>query len=176
MRSAHAKHARGAGRQRVQLGAPIEPPVEAAALLEPIVQSTRPEPIAIHRDDSDPLAALELRLREIEERSYLDRKATAPACAFLEAGLGRCDGRVMEASASGGVADDPQGMKKGKSVSADAAARGAGKLTADVSDSAVDFFQKRGFAPQTRNTRTVGGEWLANTTMEKKLAAKEKAP
>ena len=57
-----------------------------------------------------------------------------------------------------------------------AAARGAGKLTADVSDSAVDFFQKRGFAPQTRNTRTVGGEWLANTTMEKKLAAKEKAP
>ena len=35
---------------------------------------------------------------------------------------------------------------------------------------------KRGFVPQTRNTRTVGGEWLANTTMEKKLAAKEKAP
>jgi putative acetyltransferase len=57
-----------------------------------------------------------------------------------------------------------------------ASARGAGKLTADVSDSAVDFFQKRGFVPQTRNTRTVGGEWLANTTMEKKLAAKEKAP
>lgn len=57
-----------------------------------------------------------------------------------------------------------------------AAARGAEKLTADVSDSAVDFFQKRGFVPHTRNTRTVGGEWLANTTMEKKLAAKEKAP
>jgi putative acetyltransferase len=56
-----------------------------------------------------------------------------------------------------------------------AAARGAGKLTADVSDSAVDFFRKRGFVPQTRNSRPVGGEWLANTTMEKKLAAKEKA-
>ena len=56
-----------------------------------------------------------------------------------------------------------------------AAARGAGKLTADVSDSAVDFFRKRGFVPQTRNTRPLGGEWLANTTMEKKLAAKEKA-
>jgi putative acetyltransferase len=56
-----------------------------------------------------------------------------------------------------------------------AAARSAGKLTADVSDSAVDFFRKRGFVPQTRNSRSVGGEWLANTTMEKKLAAKEKA-
>ncbi len=57
-----------------------------------------------------------------------------------------------------------------------AAARGAGRLTADVSDAAVDFFSKRGFVPQTRNTRKLGDEWLANTTMEKKLAAKEKAP
>jgi len=57
-----------------------------------------------------------------------------------------------------------------------AAARGAGRLIADVSDAAVDFFAKRGFVPQTRNTRKLGEEWLANTTMEKKLAAKEKAP
>lgn len=56
-----------------------------------------------------------------------------------------------------------------------AAARGAGKLKADVSDSALDFFRKRGFVAQTRNSIPVGGEWLANTTMEKKLAAKEKA-
>jgi putative acetyltransferase len=56
-----------------------------------------------------------------------------------------------------------------------AAARGAGKLTADVSDSAVEFFSKRGFVPQTRNTRPLGSEWLANTTMEKKLVPKEKA-
>ena len=56
-----------------------------------------------------------------------------------------------------------------------AAARGAGKLKADVSDSALDFFRKRGFVAQTRNTVPVGGEWLANTTMEKTLAAKEKA-
>lgn len=57
-----------------------------------------------------------------------------------------------------------------------AGARGADKLTADVSDAAVDFFAKRGFVPQMRNTRKLGEEWLANTTMEKKLAAKEKAP
>ena len=56
-----------------------------------------------------------------------------------------------------------------------ATARGAGKLTADVSDSAIDFFQRRGFEPKTRNTKPLGGEWFANTTMEKKLAAKEKA-
>ena len=51
-----------------------------------------------------------------------------------------------------------------------AAARGAKRLTADVSDSAQDFFKKRGFTATQRNTVQRGGEWLANTTMEKKLA------
>jgi putative acetyltransferase len=51
-----------------------------------------------------------------------------------------------------------------------AAARGARRLTADVSDSAQDFFKKRGFTATQRNTVQLGGEWLANTTMEKKLA------
>ena len=53
-----------------------------------------------------------------------------------------------------------------------AAARGGKRLTADVSDSAQDFFKKRGFTAQQRNTVLRGGEWLANTTMEKTLAAK----
>jgi putative acetyltransferase len=57
-----------------------------------------------------------------------------------------------------------------------AGARGAAKLTAEVSDNAQDFFRKRGFVAQTRNTVPRGDEWLANTTMEKKLAAKEPAP
>ncbi|TMJ02207.1 MAG: GNAT family N-acetyltransferase [Alphaproteobacteria bacterium] len=56
-----------------------------------------------------------------------------------------------------------------------AAARGGKRLTADVSDSAQDFFKKRGFTAQQRNTVLRGGEWLANTTMEKTLAAKEAA-
>jgi putative acetyltransferase len=56
-----------------------------------------------------------------------------------------------------------------------AAARGAGRLTADVSDTALDFFTRRGFEAQRRNTIRVGDEWLANTTMEKKLAQKESA-
>jgi putative acetyltransferase len=56
-----------------------------------------------------------------------------------------------------------------------AAARGAPRLVADVSDSAEAFFKRRGFVPQQRNTVPIAGEWLANTTMEKKLAVKEKA-
>jgi len=57
-----------------------------------------------------------------------------------------------------------------------AAARGAKELTVDASDTARGFFEKRGFSPRTRNTITVAGEWLANTTMTKPLAAKEGAP
>ena len=56
-----------------------------------------------------------------------------------------------------------------------AAARGAAKLTADVSDSAHEFFRKRGFVDQRRNTIPLADVWLANTTMEKPLAAKEAA-
>ena len=55
-----------------------------------------------------------------------------------------------------------------------ALSRGARRLVADVSDSALDFFRKRGFVPQQRNTVPRGGEWLASTTMAKTLAAKER--
>jgi putative acetyltransferase len=57
-----------------------------------------------------------------------------------------------------------------------AAARGAPKLVVDASDTARGFFEKRGFVAQMRNTVLRGDEWLANTTMEKKLTAgKERA-
>src|SRR5262245_13833689 len=55
-----------------------------------------------------------------------------------------------------------------------AAARGARRLRAEVSDSAQDFFKRRGFVAQQRNTVPLGDEWLANTTMEKQLAPKER--
>ena len=57
-----------------------------------------------------------------------------------------------------------------------AAARGASKLTVEASDSASAFFQHRGFVAQQRNTVLRGDEWLANTTMEKKLGAKGSNP
>jgi putative acetyltransferase len=50
--------------------------------------------------------------------------------------------------------------------------RGTSKLKVDVSDSARGFFEKRGYVAQQRNTISVGDEWLANTTMQKQLAAK----
>ena len=55
-----------------------------------------------------------------------------------------------------------------------AAGRGAKELTVEASDNARGFFEKRGFTPRTRNTVSLAGEWLANTTMVKPLAAGEK--
>ena len=50
-----------------------------------------------------------------------------------------------------------------------AGGRGAKSLSVDASDTAVDFFRKRGYAAQQRNSVTLNGEWLANTTMKKAL-------
>ncbi len=52
-----------------------------------------------------------------------------------------------------------------------AAGRGTKKLTVEAADSARDFFAARGYVPQSRNTVTIAGEWLGNTTMTKELAA-----
>jgi len=52
-----------------------------------------------------------------------------------------------------------------------AGARGTQKLTVEASDAARDFFAARGYVSQSRNTVTIGGEWLGNTTMTKELAA-----
>jgi putative acetyltransferase len=54
-----------------------------------------------------------------------------------------------------------------------AGARGAKALTVDASDNAEGFFAKRGYVGKQRNSVTVNGEWLANTTMRKEL---ESAP
>jgi putative acetyltransferase len=51
-----------------------------------------------------------------------------------------------------------------------AAARGTKRLIVDASDNALNFFRKRGYVPQQRNSVTVNGEWLANTTMQKALS------
>jgi len=54
-----------------------------------------------------------------------------------------------------------------------AGGRGAPKLTVDASDSARGFFEKRGYVAQQRNSVSVGGEWLATTTLHKQLAKRE---
>jgi putative acetyltransferase len=52
-----------------------------------------------------------------------------------------------------------------------AAGRGAKSLTVDASDTAQGFFAERGYVARQRNSVTINGEWLANTTMQKQLAA-----
>ena len=52
-----------------------------------------------------------------------------------------------------------------------AAARGATTLRADASDTALGFFERRGYVPQQRNSVARDDEWLANTTVQKTLPA-----
>jgi putative acetyltransferase len=54
-----------------------------------------------------------------------------------------------------------------------ATARGAKQLSSEVSDTARPVFEKHGFVAQRRNLIQLDGEWLANTTMVKSLAAPE---
>jgi putative acetyltransferase len=51
-----------------------------------------------------------------------------------------------------------------------AAARGVEMLSVDASDSAREFFAKRGYVAEQRNSVRCGDQWLANTTMRKDLA------
>jgi len=56
-----------------------------------------------------------------------------------------------------------------------AGSRGVAKLQVDASDTARGFFEKRGYVAQQRNSVSLAGEWLANTTLQKQLPAKESA-
>ena len=57
-----------------------------------------------------------------------------------------------------------------------AAARGAKSLTVDASDNAAEFFVKRGYEAKQRNTVSLNGEWLANTTMQKSFGEASGGP
>ncbi|MGO4872793.1 MAG: GNAT family N-acetyltransferase [Roseiarcus sp.] len=57
-----------------------------------------------------------------------------------------------------------------------AAARGAERLTSDVSDTARPLFERQGFEAQRRNLVQLDDQWLANTTMTKRLAPHADAP
>lgn len=54
-----------------------------------------------------------------------------------------------------------------------AAARGETALTVDASDTALGFFQARGYTPERRNTVPRGDVWLSNTTLRKALGSKK---
>jgi putative acetyltransferase len=50
-----------------------------------------------------------------------------------------------------------------------ATGRKSTKLIVDASDTAIPLFTKLKFTPVQRNTVTINGQWLANTTMQKEL-------
>jgi hypothetical protein len=66
----------------------------------------------------DRIDAAAARRRNLSMFEYLKHKATAPACAFFDAGEGRCDGKVQEAAASGGMAGDSPGTQPNESAPA----------------------------------------------------------
>ena len=53
-----------------------------------------------------------------------------------------------------------------------AAGRGAEAITVDASESAVAFFEKRGYVPMQRSSVPVSDQWLPFTTMRKPFKAK----
>jgi putative acetyltransferase len=57
-----------------------------------------------------------------------------------------------------------------------AAARGTTTLEVEASDAARDFFTKRGFTAQSRDTVELDGEWLGRTRMTKALVKVEVDP
>ncbi len=50
-----------------------------------------------------------------------------------------------------------------------AAARGKTEMTLEASDTAVPFFEGRGFVATSRNLLPIEDEWLSNTTMKKQF-------
>ena len=71
------------------------------------------------------------------------------------------------------VAPDQAGQGIGtalvKAIETLAVGRGAKVLSVDASDMAKPLFEKLGYVAQRRNTVDLGGVWLGNTTMTKKL-------
>lgn len=57
-----------------------------------------------------------------------------------------------------------------------AAARGTEAVTVDASDTAMAFFERRGFEATQRNSIPLDELWLSNTTMTKRLKAAEANP
>lgn len=48
--------------------------------------------------------------------------------------------------------------------------RGTQTMTVDASETAVEFFESRGYTALRRNSVNIGDQWMTNTTMSKPLA------
>lgn len=149
-------------------------------------------------DDAPRLAALfRAAIEELTEEDYDDdqREAWASAADDEEAFAARLAANLtLLASRDGEVVGfaslkdgrhidllyvDPQSAGTGVAASLAAAletlakARGADALSVDASDTALGFFQARGYVPERRNTVPRGDVWLSNTTLRKVLDTKK---
>lgn len=153
--------------------------------LRPFLPSDAPALAALFRASVDELAA--------DDYSEDQREAWASAADDAEVFAARLSGALTIVALVGGEIAGFASLKDNKlfdmlyvrpdlarqgvgSALADAieklaSARGARKLSVDASDAARDFFAARGYVAQSRNTVSIAGEWLGNTTMTKELAA-----
>jgi hypothetical protein len=75
---------------------------------------------------------------------YLQHKAQAPACAFFDAGRGQCEGKVLQADASGGAADDPGNVRQAGTPSPDRSVEHAAQDTQEPGTSRGSTRSARG--------------------------------
>ena len=70
----------------------------------------------ISPSSEDKIDAAAARRLGLSMGAYLQRKAKSPACTFFGAGLGRCDGKVQEASVGDSVAYDSSNTPQDETV------------------------------------------------------------
>jgi putative acetyltransferase len=113
--------------------------------------------------------------------SFSARLAKALTLVATVAGEPVAFGSLKDADVIDMVYVDPEFARRGvgalliDALTRLASGRGAMQLTSEVSDTARASFEKQGFVAQRRNLVQLDGEWLANTTMVKLLAAADLA-
>ncbi|WP_127089151.1 GNAT family N-acetyltransferase [Aquabacter cavernae] len=151
--------------------------------LRPFLPSDAPRLVAIFRS----------AIEELTDEDYDDdqREAWASASDDAEAFAARLAGHLTLVATRAGEAVgfltlkddrhidllyvDPTSVGTGVATDLTAAAeilskaRGAASLSVDASDTALGFFQARGYVPERRNTVPRGDVWLSNTTLRKAL-------
>ncbi len=156
----------------------------SAIALRPFLPTDAPRCLAIFRDSIDELA----REDYDEEQRKAWRSRADDALAFARALsdmltlVASLDGESVGFASLEGASRldmlyvDPANARRGvASALIDALcrlaqARGAERLSADVSDSARPLFERRGFIAERRNLVPIADQWLGNTTMTRTFA------
>lgn len=153
--------------------------------LRPALPADAPALAALFRASVEVLGAEDYSLPQVEAWSALadDEAAFAQKLAEKLAIVGLVGGAIAGfAALKGADALDmlyvhPDFARRGvasalcEAMEKLAGARQAKKLTVDASDSAEEFFARRGYVAQKRNMVFLGDEVLGNTTMTKDLPA-----